>query len=138
MIFQATQEIYDAMMEADLKCRIQESDESSAVIAGVRGENCDFDILFISRDNDSDASMRIFNLAKFPADKMPAICTAVNECNGKYRYLRFTADDDNTITAGYDFPVRIDNVGTCAVELCMRAMDIVDNCYPIIMKAIYS
>ncbi|MEE5992854.1 MAG: YbjN domain-containing protein [Oscillospiraceae bacterium] len=138
MIFQATQEIYDAMIEADLKCRIQENDESSAVTAGVRGDNTDFDILFISRDNDADASLRIFNIAKFPAEKMPAVCAAVNECNGKYRYLRFTADDDNTVTAAYDFPVNTENVGKGAVELCMRAMNIVDECYPVIMKAIYS
>jgi hypothetical protein len=138
MIFQATQEIYDAMLEADLKCQIQEHEESSAINAGIRGDNTDFNILFISRDNDADVSMRIFNIAKFPPEKMAAVCTAVNECNGKYRYLRFTADDDNTVTAAYDFAVNTENVGKSAVELCMRAMNIVDECYPIIMKAIYS
>jgi len=138
MIFQATQEIYDAMLEADLKCQIQEHEESSAIHAGIRGDNTDFNILFISRDNDADVSMRIFNIAKFPAEKMPAVCAAVNECNGKYRYLRFTADEDNTVTAAYDFAVNTENIGKSAVELCMRAMNIVDECYPILMKAIYS
>ena len=138
MIYDATQNIYDAFQEQGLHCTIQETDDTSFIRAQCSAENCDYEILFISRDNDNDVSVRIYNLIKFPAEKMATVCEAVNTCNRTYRFLRFVADDDNTVVVNYDIPLKANNVGEIAVEICIRSMRIVSECYSLLMHALYA
>ena len=74
MIYRATQIVYDALIEDNFKCSIREGESSSTVVAGVNGDNCTFDVLFISQDNENDVSVRIYDLCRFKAkmEKMAA------------------------------------------------------------------
>ena len=138
MVYNATQIIYDAFRESDFQCKIVEGETSSAVIAGIGGENVSFEIRFVSTDNENDVAVRVFDLCKFKADKHADVVEACNQCNNTYRYVRFTADDDNTVTAAFDVPLETENIGKVCVEMLIRCMRIVDEAYPSIMRAIYS
>ena len=138
MIYRATQIVYDALIEDNFKCSIREGENSSTVVAGVNGDNCTFDVLFISQDNENDVSVRIYDLCRFKDVKRDAVLAACNKCNCAYRFVRFTADEDNTVTVSADVPVETANPGKVCVELFIRCMRIVDECYPEIMRAIVS
>ena len=138
MIYRATQLVYDFFIEKNVKCSISEGESSSTVRAGINGDNCTFEMLFISRDNDNDVSVRIFDLCRFKDAKRAAVLEACNKCNCSYRFVRFTADDDNTITVSFDVPVETANPGEVCFEIFARCMNIVDECYPDIMRAIVS
>lgn len=136
-MFQASKKIQEAFQAANLKCSVEEQEGRSIVRAGVSGKQTNYRVLFISRDEDNDVEVRVFSLVKFPADKRDAGLNAVNECNRKYRYLKFVIDDDNDVNVEFDFPVRTKEPGSVAVEILIRIMKIVDDVYPVFMRSIW-
>ena len=46
----------------------------------------------------------------------------------KYRFLRFSIDDDGDIAGEYDFPTTYEDIGKGAVEMCLRLTMILDDC----------
>lgn len=141
MIYKATRLIQEAMEKEDLHFRVEEGDESSRVLAGFSVKNGpSVRVQFISRDDDNDVAVRLFGLVGDVAeDKAAAVTAACNECNKKYRFLKFVLDDDHDVNVEYDFPVRSssDTVGDEACEIFIRIMKIVDECYPEFMKALW-
>ncbi len=137
MVFQATQAIYDALKAHELECGIEARDEFSAVHVGINTTNASFEARFISRSEDNDVALRIFNLLKFPAERLESMQLAVNNCNFKFRYLRFSIDTKNySVDASYDFTISTDDIGEAAYELLMRSAGIIDDSYPELMKEI--
>lgn len=127
MIYRATKEIEQAFLAVDLKCQIGEREETSHVIAGVSGNECQYRVLYISRDDDSDVSVRVFNLIQFPEEKLPQMLIKTNEMNNKYRFVKFVLDkSDNTIGIEFDFPLSQGNVGEMAKEILFRLMRMID------------
>ncbi len=142
MIFKATRLIQQAMEKEDMHSRIEEGDKSSRVLAGFGVKNGpNVRVQFISTDDDNDVAIRLFGLVSEVADdKFASVTAACNTCNNKYRYVKFLIDDDRDVNVEYDLPVRTsnDSVGREAVEIFMRFMQIVDECYPEFMKALWS
>ena len=62
MVYQATQAIYDAFKAHDLECGIEARDEFSAVHIGININSTSFEARFISRSENNDVALRIFNL----------------------------------------------------------------------------
>ena len=137
MVYPATQAIYDALKEHDLECGIEARDEFSAVHVGINTKNASFEARFISRSEENDVALRIFNLMKYPSERTESMLLAVNQCNFKFRYLRFSLDtNNNTVDASYDFTMATDDIGEVAYELLMRSASIIDDSYPELMKEI--
>ncbi|MCR4760417.1 MAG: YbjN domain-containing protein [Oscillospiraceae bacterium] len=137
MVYQATQVIYDAMKEHNLECGMEARDEFSAVHIGINTESTSFEARFISRSDENDVALRIFNLLKFPPERTESMLLAVNECNFKYRFLRFVVDTkNNAVDACYDFTGHSGIFGETAYELLLRSASIIDNCYPVLMHEI--
>jgi len=138
MIYAATQEIDAAFKAKGLKCRIVETQSTSAVEAGFNGDNTSASVKFISTDNDNDVAVRLFSFVKVPDNKRTAVLETLNSLQRQYRYVGFALDNDNEVVISYDFPIRTTNAGEVAVEMFMRVWDIADKAYPELMKAIWA
>ena len=138
-LFRATQEIADCFTEHGLKYHIQKEDDASVVEIGFGGDNYNARLLFISRDDDSDVAVRSFNIVPtVPDDKRFTVLEAVNACNRRFRFVKFTLDNDSSLNAEYDLPVNTEDVGGACFEIGLRMAQIIDEAYPEFMKAIWS
>ncbi len=139
MVYPATDEIYKAMQEHDLKCGIEARDNSSALHIGITAKSTAFEAMYISRSEKNDVAFRIFNLVRFPEEKFSEMLKVVNDCNIKFRFLKFYIDtESNSVDAGFDFTIEAENLGECAYEMLMRSAGIIDQCYPEFMSVLKS
>jgi len=139
MIYQATERISDAFIDADLKHQVQELGPLSFVEAGFNGDNCTFRLRFISLDDDNDVKAMTEDFAKIPAARRDAGCRLLNELNRDYKFFKFTMDDTGAVCAQYDFPVTVseEEVGSIALEVALRCAKVMDDAYPRIMQVIW-
>jgi hypothetical protein len=63
---------------------------------------------------------------------------AVNSCNNKFRYVKLTIDKDRDVNLEYDMPLQNNDVGEIAVEMLIRIMKMMEEIYPVLMKALYA
>ena len=139
MVFPATDEIYAAMKAHELNSGIEAREESSVLHVGINTEKTSFEALYISRSERNDVAMRIYNLIKFPKDKLEPMLDAVNAANLRFRFLKFTVDEQNdSVDAASDFTIEAEALGECAYEMLMRAAGIIDDCYPVFMDVLKS
>lgn len=100
------------------------------------------EIRFISADNDNDVAVRLFNLVNcIPESMAPRIMELCNLLNNKVRFIKFYYNSQNNFIAiEYDIPLRTDDacLGKVAVELFHRIVNILDNEYPTIVKALFT
>ena len=96
-----------------------------------------FNIFFAE---DGAMSLRAFNLVRFPEDKLPVMLATVNHLNNEFRFIKFTVNtDDYTVQGSVDFYFREqDDVARISFESVLRSMNICDNAYPEMMKALWS
>ncbi|MBQ9165703.1 MAG: YbjN domain-containing protein [Oscillospiraceae bacterium] len=139
MIYKASKAIEEDFRKSGIKFRVEEDENSSRVVAGFTPKNgSPLRAQFISNDDDNDVSIRLFTLVHATDDTRDAILKVVNECNQKYRYCKFVLDDDNDVNVEYDFLLRSGNVGPMATEYFIRLMKIVEDVYPLFMKALWA
>ena len=77
-------------------------------------------------------------IASAPAEKISSVLLALNECNHKFRWVKFYLDGDNDVIADADMIFDEQNTGDAVTEIIMRTANIIDEAYPVIMKAIWS
>ena len=83
--------------------------------------------------------MRAFNIVpSVPEAKRTVMLNTINRCNEKYRFIKYTLQEDNSLSAQYDMPIRSDCIGEAAVEIAIRFLQIIDESYPEFMKAMWS
>ena len=139
MVFPATDEIYAAMKAHNLNSGIEAREESSVLHVGITNEKNSFEALSISSSENNDVALRIYNLIKFPQDKLDAMLECINAANLRFRFLKFTVDEqDCSVDAAYDFTIAGEELGECAYELLMRCAGIIDDCYPAFMDELKS
>ena len=142
MIYKATNLITKEMDEVGIRYTVHENEDSSRIYARFSINNGPgLTVQFISRDDDNDVSIRLFRLiGDVSKEKKGKICSVVNECNRKYRFLKFTFDEENDVNIEYDLTAASsdDSIGLQACELFMRIMDIANEVYPLFMQAMWS
>lgn len=139
MVHQATEKIYNHLSAKGISCRKMKRDDVSIVEAGFSGKNVAQIILrFFSNSEENDVALRAFDIAKYPPDRRALMCVALDEINSKYRYAKFvTNPKENTVQVEMDIPQSVTNVEEAAFELMLRAVRIIDEAYPTIMKVIW-
>ena len=60
-----------------------------------------------------------------------------NSLNGEYRWVKFYIDGDGDIAVSMDAVVDIDTVGAECIQLVNRMVNIYDDAYPRLMRAIW-
>ena len=78
---------------------------------------------------------KCYDLGHFDDDKYAAGLLACNEANKKYRWMRFYIDSDNDVTVDADAIVSEESVFEEVIEIIVRMLDIVNDVYPMFMKA---
>lgn len=142
MIYKATKLIKQEMDRKDMKYSIEDFDDRSILFAGFGVDNGpNVRVQFISQDNDNDVAIRVYGIVNNVAEsKVGKMIEVVNECNCKYRYVKFTLDKDRDINIEYDLPLKggDSTVGAEACEIFWRIVKIADEAYPKFMKVIWS
>ena len=139
-MFKMTQLIYETLKQDDgLKVFTDESDTSSSVWLqfGIKNGGS-YKIKFISTDNDNDVAVRVFALLSVDDSQRDKLLPAINELNSKYRFVRFWVDEDGDVNIGYDYPMHCPNPASSARELIIRIVKIVDDAYPLLMRAMWA
>lgn len=94
--------------------------------------------LFFDKE-DKNVAVRCFNLAKVEEARKSKVYEACSKLNDDYRWAKFCIDEqDNTVTAAVDAVIRMDVAGEICHELVMRMVNIVDEAYPVLMKAMWA
>lgn len=92
--------------------------------------------LIFDEDGES-AQLQTSAIANVPMEKTSKMLLTLNECNHKFRWIKFYLDEDNDIIADADVIFDEQNVGDACIEIVMRAASIIDDAYPEIMKSIW-
>lgn len=139
-MFKATKEIAAYLEAKGIKYTVEETDKVSYVDVKYSCDNApSITVTFFSSDDDNDVAVRAVRLVKgVPANKTAAVLKVINDLHARFRYAKFVLDKDNDVNMEYDIPLRTTNVGAVAKEICSRMVDIGDDAYPELMKAIWS
>lgn len=138
-MFQATRAIYDALSRIDgLKPFTEDNEKFSAVwLQFGLDAGGTYRIQFISTDDDNDVSIRVYGLIALSGDQRVRILPALNFLNSKYRFVKFACDKKGDVNVEYDYPVHAINPAQSAEEMIHRFVDIIDESYPVLMKALW-
>ena len=90
-------------------------------------------------NNEKGVAIRAFEVAKFPEEKKDSMYKLVNQLNDKFRWIKFTVDEEDcTITAADDAVIDLDTCGQEVWQCCLQMLGIIDDAYGDIMKGIFS
>ena len=103
-----------------------------------KGNNLTSIPIFIYFDEDGDPvlSVKCWNITNFENHTDLAV-TVCNELNEKYRWVKFYVDRDADIIAELDAYVDDQNCGPVCASLVRRMVSIVDDAYPVLMRALW-
>lgn len=140
-MYHATELIAQYFDEKEIRFRIEDREDVSAVIANIAVDYTSFAMHFYSQDSENDVSVRIPNFVRYGDRSTAAVLRVAAECNQLYRYAKFTVDtEEHSVRVEYDFAEETDDdaVGPCAYEIFRRLMQICDEAFPKFMEAIWN
>ncbi len=139
MVHQATRVVQQALLKQDVKCDILEKDEHSMVVAGFNMKSGNsVRIHFISMDEDNDVAIRVFGFIHVEEEQRAAALKGINTVNDQFRFAKFTLEEDGDVNVEMDIPQKVENLGPVAFELMIRIVQIMEEAYPILMRAIWA
>lgn len=139
MIRPATMAIQKTFDEKNIKYRVNQVGDSSIVEAGfVLDNGPNVIVRFISRDDDNDVAVRVFDLVKVKEDQQESMIKVINDLNKEFRFLKFVIHDTGSVHVENDLYLRTENVGEVAAEMFVRYMQILKQAYPKLMKALWA
>lgn len=139
MIRPATMAIQKTFDEKNIKYRVNQVGDSSIVEAGfVLDNGPNVIVRFISRDDDNDVAVRVFDLVKVKEDQQETMIKVINDLNKEFRFLKFVIHDTGSVHVENDLYLRTENVGEVAAEMFVRYMQILKQAYPKLMKALWA
>lgn len=141
-MFASTQQFIDTLESQDHHYNLVEADQDHPhdMVGLLFGcDNLDLELNLFFGEDCEDVAIRGFDLVKIPEDKMPAALLAVNELNNRFRFVKFVVEtEDAVIRLELDASFRRHDVGDICYELVMRTVNICDEAYPSLMKAVWS
>ncbi len=140
MEFQAIKEIQKVMDEKGAVYEVEQIGDRAILSAAFSIEHGPLaKVCFVTGKQERDVAVRLFSLAHVK-DVTLTIWDALNTCNAEYRFVKFVVDEDGDINMEMDFPeeTKMDSVGPMAFEMFVRMMQIADEVYPELMKAIWT
>ncbi len=93
--------------------------------------------VFFDEDGDDMVQVASSSIANFK-DSMAAGLVACNTMNAKYRWVKFYLDKDADLECTIDAYIDESTCGSECLRLVKRVVNIVDEAYPIFMKARWS
>lgn len=137
----STRQFTDAMDNKGIKYEYKGTTDSGKdiVVLGYTCENISTLTLRFFFDEDCEAvAIQMFDLVKFPESKLPTMLAAINQQNARFRFVKFVIDtNDHTVQAEADVAFRSHDVGDICLEYVSRCINICDDAYPELMKALW-
>ena len=130
-----------ALTENDLKFDYVEEYENPMIAIGFGGGDFSYTHVMIHLVFDLDGtSAQIITspIASVPAEKTAGVLLALNDCNSRFRWVKFHLDEDNDVLAKSDVIFDEQNCADACIEVVMRTASIIDDAYADIMKAVWS
>ena len=89
-------------------------------------------------DEDGESAQVLTSpIASVPTEKTSRLLLTLNECNNKFRWVKFYLDDDNDVIADGDVLFDEQNAADVVIEMVMRTASIIDDAYADIMRGIW-
>ena len=102
------------------------------------GENLTSIPIFLYFDEEGDPiiSVKCWDIINFAnhTELGVAVC---NELNEKYRWVKFYVDKDGDVVAELDAYIEREKCGSVCKSLVLQVASVVDNAYPILMRALW-
>ena len=141
MIHQATQTLSTFLTMKEVKHRVQEYGELSAVCASFSGARTrGVEVRFLTSGEGNDIAVRIQDLfcVCVPEERKTAVRETLNRLNTRFRYVKFYLRESGGIAVEYDLLTEIDPdaVGPVCHEIFFRIIDIIDRSAPEIWAAL--
>ncbi len=95
-------------------------------------------VVFFSDNGSPDVSFKCWDICTFPEDKRINGIIVCNQLNTHYRWVQFSLDKDGDIAVSSDSYVDEYNCGAICCAFVQRTVNIVDEAYQTIMKALWS
>lgn len=142
-MFHSAQLIADTFNDRGIKYQVYEREGQDEIQAafGIKNGGPLVIARFIVRNRDNDISVRIVSLVNnTPAEKRMRVLEACNQLNCRFRFLKFCMTTDGDVNVEFDMPEHVDenSVGPVAFEILVRMMQILNQGYPLIVKALYT
>ena len=142
MIHQATQEISNYFTMREIKHRIDETDTMSFVEAGFNGKVVKGVVMrFFSSTENNDIAVRVNNFGggTVPDDRRADVLEVLNALNFRFRFVKFCITSSGTISVEYDLGQSTppEALGEMCREVFIRYIQICDEAYPEVMKALW-
>ena len=115
-------------------------DEKGAVVrTGWNLDNTKLEIYYFFAENNENVHIEGRNFVKVPKDSIDKMYKLCNEINRKFRWFKFTIDEDRLdMVVEDDAVIQLDSCAEEVFELMIRMTQVVDEAYPQFMKAIYA
>ena len=93
--------------------------------------------VFFDKDGDPIIQMKCWEILNFKNNEAKAYVVC-NELNAKYRWIRFYLDNDADIVTDCDAYIDEDTCGEECMKLVRRMVNITDEAYPVLAKALWA
>lgn len=93
--------------------------------------------VFFDEDGDGLVQLKCWEIANFKGKESKALVVC-NELNNKYRWVKFYLDDDADILVSIDAIIDAATCGEECMSLVRRVVNITDEAYPEIAKALWA
>lgn len=130
-----------ALTERGLKFDYIEEYDNPMVALGFGGGDFSFThvVVHLVFDLDGTSAQIVTSpIAGVPVEKTAQVLLTLNECNNKFRWVKFYLDEDNDIIANGDVMFDEQNTAETCIEMIMRTANIIDDAYADLMKAVWS
>jgi hypothetical protein len=96
-----------------------------------RGDNCDPEVVLHFDPDEDCCNLRVWNVIEYEEVMEPVILDVVNELNVKYKFGKWSADDDFSVTASLDVFLRPnEDMSETLMQAIQILGQVVDTCYP--------
>ena len=92
---------------------------------------------FLINTDSEDVGIYVFDIASVMEEHRADVLEMLNYINANYRYVRFFVGENDSVCAACDVPKTAQDVPATAVELFVRLSQMVDECYPYIMRSMW-
>ena len=104
---------------------------------GLSGDHFTGLMVYVFFQSDTEAQFKCFNICKFTEEKNLVILQTVNKLNLDYRLVKFAATPEGMVTASIDVMAAEDTAADILFYALSVIHTILDDVYPILMKALY-
>ena len=118
---------------------IAENEDETVLRIGWQLDNTKVSVFFIFGSDGRHVQIRGHEFMVFPEAKKELMYKVCNDINSQYRWLKFyVSEDRHEVVAQDDAVIQLDSCAEEVLELMLRMNNIIDEVYPIFMKALYA